>query len=293
MANKKETTNPTIKILPPKSDVVFKMLFGDERNKDILIDFLKAILNLSEEEYEYITITDPHLKREKIKDKLGIVDVKLTSASGKIIHIEIQVLEQEEIPERVTYYNAKMLTAQLKSGEEFDTLQKTISILITDFEIIEDKRKYHYAFELIDKETGVKFTDLIEIHTLELQKIPKETDNTAEYDWLQFLNAESEEALDMIAERSPAINKAVVEVKRLSQSERAQMIYEDRQKAIHDENSRIKSALKKGRSEAEKKAYEDKIDMVKEMLSDKEPMSKIMKYSKLTEKEIKNIEKTL
>ena len=262
MGKKKESPVIKIKILPPKSDVVFKMLFGDERNKDILIDFLKAILDLSEEEYEHITITDPHLKREKIKDKLGIVDVKLTSANGKIIHIEIQVLEQEEIPERVTYYNAKMLTAQLKSGEEFDTLQKTISILITDFEIIEDRRKYHYAFELIDKETGVKFTDLIEIHTLELQKIPKETDNTAEYDWLQFLNAESEEALDMIAERSPAINKAVVEVKRLSQSERAQMIYEDRQKAIHDENSRIKSAIKKGRTEAEAK-YKDEIAELK------------------------------
>ena len=176
MAKKKETATSIRKILPPKSDVVFKMLFGDERNKDILIDFLKAILNLPEEEYERITITDPHLKREQAKDKLGIVDVKLTSKSGKIIHIEIQVLEQDEIPERVTYYNAKMLTAQLKSGEEFDTLQKTISILITDFEIIEDRQKYHYTFELIDNETGVRFTDIVEIHTLELQKIPEESD---------------------------------------------------------------------------------------------------------------------
>ena len=32
------------KILLPKIDVIFKLLFGDKRNKDILIDFLKAIL---------------------------------------------------------------------------------------------------------------------------------------------------------------------------------------------------------------------------------------------------------
>jgi len=286
MPKKKDAKNKIIKILPPKSDVVFKMLFGDERNKDILIDFLKAILNLPEDEYEHITITDPHLKRERTKDKLGIVDVKLTSKSGKIIHIEIQVLEQDEIPEIITYYNSKMLTAQLKSGEEFDTLKKTISILITDFDIIEDRQKYHYTFELIDKETGVKFTDIIEIHTLELQKIPQETDHTVKYDWLKFLKAESEEALDMIANRSVALNKAVVEIKRLSQNERAQIIYEDRQKAIHDENTRLKSALKKGKVEA-------KIEMVKEMLLDGEPISKIMKYSKFTEEEIKEFKKTL
>jgi len=245
----KKTTLPQKKILPPKSDVVFKMLFGDERNKDILIDFLKAVLNLSEDEYEHITIIDPHLKRERVKDKMGIVDVKLTSKSGKIIHIEIQVLEQEEIPERVTYYNAKMLTSQLKSGNEFDTLKKTITILITDFNMIQDNQKYHYTFEFMDKDTGVRFTDLIEIHTLELQKIPRETDHTAKYDWLQFLKAESEEEFDMLAERSPAIKQAVVEVKKLSQSERAQMLYEDREKALRDEKSRLKFVLNKRNKE--------------------------------------------
>ena len=245
MANKKA---PFVerKLLPPKSDVIFKMLFGDARNKDILIDFLKSILNLDDDEYEHITITDPHLKRERIKDKLGIVDVKLTSSSGKIIHIEIQVLEQEELPERVTYYNAKILISQLKSGNEFETLQKTISIVITDFNMIKDNKKYHYTFELTDKETGAKFTDLIEIHTLELKKIPQESDNTVKYNWMQFLKAEKEEEFDMIANTSPAINKAVMEVKRLSQSERAQMLYDDRQKAIWDEKSRLKTARNQG-----------------------------------------------
>ena len=242
---KKKAEVPITKILSPKVDVVFKMIFGDERNKDILIDFLKAILSLDDEEYEHIAIADPHLKREKIKDKMGIVDVKLTSKSGKIIHIEIQVLEQEELAERVTYYNAKMLTAQIKSGNDFDLLKKTITILITDFDMIDDYQKYHYTFELIDRDTGAKFTELIEIHTLELQKIPKESDNTARYDWLQFLNAKSEEEFDMIAEKRPAIKQAVVEVKKLSQSERAQMLYDDRQKALWDEKARLKTVLNK------------------------------------------------
>jgi predicted transposase/invertase (TIGR01784 family) len=215
------------------------MLFGDKRNIDILIGFLKSILNLSDDDYSEITIDDPHLKRETIDDKLGIVDVKLTTKTGKIIHIEIQVAQETSLPKRITYYNAKMLVNQLKSGEDYYKLKKVITIAIANFEIITDNSEYHHIFELREKSTEIRLTDIVEINTLELQKIPKESDKTAKYDWLQFLKSESEEDLDMIATKNPAIKKAVVELKRLSQDEEAQILYEARQKAIMDENSRI------------------------------------------------------
>ena len=53
----------------------------------------------------------------------------------------------------------------------------------------------------------------------------------------------------MLAERSPAVKKAVVELKRLSQSEETQRLYEAREKAIRDENSRTRTAHNKGRME--------------------------------------------
>ena len=45
-------------ILPPTDDWIFKLLFGDERNKSILIDLLKSFVELPEEEYE-LTFTIP------------------------------------------------------------------------------------------------------------------------------------------------------------------------------------------------------------------------------------------
>ncbi|MDR1144168.1 MAG: Rpn family recombination-promoting nuclease/putative transposase, partial [Spirochaetaceae bacterium] len=62
----------------PKVDFAFKLLFGDQRSKNILADFLKAVLpGLADEEFEELTITDPQLKREFSGDKLEILDVKL------------------------------------------------------------------------------------------------------------------------------------------------------------------------------------------------------------------------
>ena len=252
------------KILLPKVDVIFRLLFGDKRNIEILTDFLKSVLDLADDEYESITLEDTHLKRETVDDKLGIVDVRLTTKSGKIVHIEMQILEQDDFPERVAYYNAKMLVTQLKSGNDYK-FQKTISIVISDFEIVENSPKCHHKFQLNDVETGVKFTDVIEINTLELGKIPTQDESKTKYDWLRFLKAEREEEFDMLAEKNPVIKKAVVELKRLSQSEEAQRLYDARQKAIWDENSRLRTAINK--RDAEIIANAIKIGLSNEQIS--------------------------
>ena len=41
-------------ILKPKNDYVFKKIFGDERNKDILIAFLKAVLKIDIEDVQIL-----------------------------------------------------------------------------------------------------------------------------------------------------------------------------------------------------------------------------------------------
>ena len=46
-------------LLPVTSDFVFKLIFGDQRNVDILTGFLKSVLDIPESEYDHITIVDP------------------------------------------------------------------------------------------------------------------------------------------------------------------------------------------------------------------------------------------
>ncbi|MDR2124444.1 MAG: Rpn family recombination-promoting nuclease/putative transposase, partial [Desulfovibrio sp.] len=55
-------------LLSPKNDFVFHKLFAE--NTRILISLLQAVLDLPVEEYEYIQVVDPNLKREYIDDKL-------------------------------------------------------------------------------------------------------------------------------------------------------------------------------------------------------------------------------
>ena len=70
-------------ILPVKSDIIFRLFYADERNKEILVSLLKSMLRLPEDDYHEIEIADPHLLREFEEDKLAIIDVKLYTQTRK------------------------------------------------------------------------------------------------------------------------------------------------------------------------------------------------------------------
>ena len=74
----------------------------------------------------------------------------------------------------------------------------------------------------------------MEVHTLELQKLPDSTDGTALYDWAKFIAAETEEELNMVAQRNPQIEKAAVKLRELSADERARDMFERREKGQRD-----------------------------------------------------------
>jgi len=266
------------KLLPVKSDFMFKLLFGDIRNVDILENFLKSILDIPEEEYESLSIVDPYLKKESKDDKYGILDVKLQTKSGHAIHIEIQLLPVKAMEERCVFYQAKMVTEQISSGNDYSKIKRVISIIIADFEFTSDD-EYHQQFRLRNVK-GSDLTKLLEVNTLELTKLPSDTDNSNLWDWAKFIKSEDDvEMLDNIAEKNPQIKKAVGILKELSADERTRMIFEDREKARRDEVGRIEYAEEKG---SNKRA----VEIAKRMLKRNRPIDEVVEDSGLTLDEI-------
>jgi predicted transposase/invertase (TIGR01784 family) len=231
--------------LPPKSDIVFKLLFGDKRNGALLRDFLKSIVTLPNDDFSEITIVDPHLLRKHPDKKLGILDLKVKTRSGKIIHVEIQLMSLPQMRERIVFYDAGLITDQIDAGEDYGLIKRVITILIVDYVLIPDTPRYHNRFTLCDPASGMEFTDLIEINTLELPKLPQIADNYL-WHWLRFLRAESMEDLDMVAQASSQLKKVVVKLLKLSQDERARMLYEAEVKQQRDNRARLRGALEQG-----------------------------------------------
>jgi predicted transposase/invertase (TIGR01784 family) len=268
-----------VEILSPRNDIIFKLFFADERNIELLTDFLKSVLDIPADDYDELSITDPHLLREYPDDKLGIIDVKLKTKTGKIINIEIQVAQMPQMRERILFYDAKMITEQIGNGEDYDKIKRVISVIITDYSLIAENLNYHHRFLLYDPINQVTFTNALEIHTLELPKIPGDSDGTPLWNWMKFLDARTEEDLNMLAERSPEVKKAVVRLIELSADEKARALYDAREKERRDNRARERGALHAGM-----------VDVSKTMITNGEPIEKITRYTGLTREEVERLQ---
>ena len=52
-------------LMSPKIDFVFKLIFGDEKHKDLLIALLSAILGVPKEDFDGLEIINSELLRSK------------------------------------------------------------------------------------------------------------------------------------------------------------------------------------------------------------------------------------
>jgi predicted transposase/invertase (TIGR01784 family) len=244
-------------LMLPKIDVAFKLLFGDQRSKNILSDFLKAVLpGLADEEFAELAIADPHLKREFSGDKLEILDVKLRTKSGKSIDIEIQICAVPGMRSRISYYQSNMITEQLGSGGHYKDLKRVISIIITDYDFIPESERYHTVFRMLEEKEHFAFNDLTEIHVLNMVRL-REEDEGKLADWLRFIKAKGEEELKMVAEKDVVIREAYCKLQEMSEDEAARMLYEARLKAQRDEYARMQGALEEGRQEGRQEGHQE------------------------------------
>lgn len=121
-----------VELLSPKVDFVFKLLFGTDENKSILIAFLNALL-VEEQKIVDVTFKNTDLKKLSEEDKYGILDVLATTEVGTLINIEIQVRNEKNFEKRMMYYWSKLCWEQLNEGDSYAKLKKVISIAIIDF----------------------------------------------------------------------------------------------------------------------------------------------------------------
>ena len=308
--------NKETKTLSPKLDVVFQALFGEIGNERITKGFLETILKRKIESIDLSK--NPILRREFKDDKLGVLDILAELDGKEKCNIEMQLIDQSNIIERILYYWSRLYTRQIKTGEDYSLLEKTIVILITDFKIENlEELDYHSRWKIMEDKQGKKIilTQKLEIDIIELPKIigkEKEQDNLL--DWLYFLeNPKSERVTEKMKENEN-LKEAVKKLDNLSEDEKMQRIADLRQKAIMDEKAiyekgleigiekGIQRGMEKGMEEGIQRGIEkgiekgimegsqkEKIEIAKKMLELKIDKETIAEATGLTEQEIEKI----
>ena len=279
-----QNQNKKIKRYPPKMDIIFQAIFGEVGSENITKDFLEKILK---RKIEKISLDkNPILRRELKDDKLGVLDI-VTELDGKEkCNIEMQLIDKSNIIERMLYYWSKMYTKQIKAGDDYNKLEKTIVILIADFNIKGlEEVEYHSTWKIIETNSVKKLilTDKFELDIIELSKIKgRENEKDQLLDWLVFLENPESERVTRKMEENENLKEAVEKLDRISEDEKMQRIIELREKAIRDEHAIYAKGIDDG-------AEKEKLQIAQNMLKENISIDIIIKVTGLTKEEIEKI----
>lgn len=268
-------------LLDPKTDFIFKNIFGSEKHPRVLISFLNAVLkpvNL----ISSVELKETDITPESLEDKYSRLDVKAVTNKGEHINIEIQLRNEYNMTKRSLYYLSKMYSDQLHKGEDYNSLDKTVCINILDFKYLHID-KYHSSYRFKEVEDNVELTDVLEVHFIEIPKLPEDADvKDVLVAWVEFLKDPDSPRVRELEFTLEEIKEAKDELIKISQDGKQRALYEIREKASKDRTSALAQAKREGRGE-----------VIERMLKDGMTLELIVKYTGATLQEIEEIEKQL
>ena len=106
------------KFINPFTDVGFKRIFGQEINKDLLIDFLNALLE-GERQVKDITFLDKEQLPVFEDDRKLIYDVYCTDENGEQFIVEMQNQSHLNFRSRTVYYLSQAVARQGEKGSRW------------------------------------------------------------------------------------------------------------------------------------------------------------------------------
>ena len=282
-------------ILQPKNDVVFKALFSRGKPR-ITQAMLEAILKMKIDKLELDKSAD--LLNDNKDDKNGRLDLRAVINGNTECDIEVQLASNDNIAERFVYYWAKMYAANLKIGDKYSDLKKTISIIILDddFKLTKNLERPQTTWRIRESEaTHLVLTDYFEIIIIEIPKVVKayqKTPNDEVLQWMLFLDNPEKEEVTRIMEENKDIKEAKEELERISQDDILRRKALNRTLEIAD-RLQMKKELKEAKEALKKEKNIGKTEktheVVRKMKEANLPIEQIAKIVELKVEEVKAI----
>jgi len=177
------------KYINPYTDFGFKKLFGEEGNKDLLIDFLNQLLPAHHQ------IADLNFKNvENLPyvpaERKAIFDIHCKALSGERFIVEMQKAKVKYFKDRSLFYITFPIRDQAQQGDWNFKLEAIYFVAILDFEYdeAEERRKFRRDVALKDQD-GEVFFDKLHFKFLQMPLFnKKENELASKFDkWCYFL----------------------------------------------------------------------------------------------------------
>ena len=250
------------KYINPFTDYGFKRLFGEEPNKDLLLDFLNELLKHEQGKITELT----YLKTDKLgsseEDRKAVFDLYCQNERGEKFIVELQKTKQKFFKDRTVYYSTFPIREQAQRGSDWTfELKAVYTVAILDFVFDEDQNevnKFRYDVKLTDTETCQVFYDKLTFVYLEMPKFQKDVKElSTRFDKWMFV-IRNLNKLDRIPdELREGIFERLFEVAEIARfSPEEVQAYEDSLKSYRDLKNSLDTAYEEGVEQGIEKGIE-------------------------------------
>jgi len=251
---KQKSTTMTDKYINPFTDFGFKKIFGEESNKDLLIDFIHTLLP-----HKKNILSIRYLQTEKLgranTERRAVFDLYCENDQGEKFIVELQRAEQEYFKERSIYYATFAIQEQAQKGKWNYNWQGVYTIAIMDFtfpQMMHPNVKSEIV--LYDQHNQVVFSDKLQFIYLEMSKFNKTLEELETYDdkWLFLLKNLDKlyEIPEQLREKAFLKIFQLAEIAKYKPKERQN--YEQSLKEYRDLENSLELKYEKGKKEGRK-----------------------------------------
>lgn len=188
------------KYINPYTDFGFKKLFGEEGNKNLLIDFLNQLLP-KHHQIEDLTFQNVEQVPDTSEERKAFFDIHCKSVTGERFIVEMQKAKVDFFKDRSLYYLSYPIREQAKQKEWSFELSAVYFIAVLDFWYEDKKTAEFYRFVTLKDQKNEVFYDKLGLIYLQMPAF-KKTDSELKdkFDkWAYFLkNLEKLEEIPQI-----------------------------------------------------------------------------------------------
>ena len=254
------------KYINPYTDFGFKKLFGEEANKDLLVDFLNQLLP-TKHKIVNLTFKNPEQLSEIITDRRAIFDIHCENDKGDRFIVEMQKAKLKFFKDRSIFYTTFPIKEQAEKGDWNFKLNPIYCVAILDFSFDDDReQKNHVSHIQLKDQYCQTFYEKLTYIFIEMPRFTKKEEQLENHfdKWLYFLkHLEDFEQIPAIL-REELFIKAFETAEIANFDEKQLLAYEESLKHYRDMKGAMDSSFEDGE---EKKAKDIAKNSLKEGLS--------------------------
>lgn len=214
--------------LPIYRDLMFKNLFGTEKNKKFTIDMLEKLFCLEKGSLNGSIIKNSvNLDKETVLNKKFELDIIVETPNKDILNLEMQCIYNKDAKIKNFMYVTGLFYSQLKTSENYKETKKVTGInFIKSINTLEENKNIQtYVMTNVDNPNDKMLPELFNVIVINVDHNCEIFYNKTKNDfegWRLFIGADTIEELEKISKTDPVLKEAYKESIRFMNNEYAQ-----------------------------------------------------------------------